>query len=565
VKDVKNRGTAYWKLQMLWILALISTACIGGCNETATDLQPGSDEVSDRPNIIYILADDLGYGDLPSYREESPIRTPNLDRMASEGVRFTQHYAGSTVCAPSRSVLMTGLHVGRTPIRGNREIMPIGQYPLQYHTVTIASILQKAGYATGAFGKWGLGYPGSEGMPTLQGFDEFFGFLDQRRSHFFYPEFLFHDVRGEELLRVPLEGNVVRDVSRENFQRPGSGPAIEKAYYSQDVITERALAFIEAHQSEPFFLYVPSQIPHASLEVPDETLGLYLDGDGNSLFDEEPFPGAPMGYSAQEMPAAAYAAMVTRLDHYIGQIIAKLEELGIAGNTLVMFSSDNGSYSEGGYHYSMLGSNDPLRGGKRDLYEGGIRVPFIAWWPGVIEAGRVSDHISGFQDMMPTFSELAGVAPSPLTTGISLIPSLLGPGGPLRSGQGIEGRDRGERTGGDQIEDDQGLIELGEDQEVETVYGSLNRQQQQHEYLYWEFHAQGGKQAVRTGDWKGVRLNILESSDAPIELYNLTEDIGEEINVADQHPDIVERMNQIMHEAHVPSEIFPLFENSRGR
>src|SRR5690625_1877027 len=210
----------YWKLQMIWILALISAAGIGGCNETATDLQPGTDEERrsgsaenpSRPNIIYLLADDLGYGDLPSYREESPIKTPNLDRMASEGVRFTQHYAGSTVCAPSRSVLMTGLHGGRTPIRGNREIMPVGQYPLQYNTVTIASILQKAGYATGAFGKWGLGYPGSEGMPTLQGFDEFFGFLDQRRSHFFYPEFLFHDVRGEELLRVPLEGYVVRIV-----------------------------------------------------------------------------------------------------------------------------------------------------------------------------------------------------------------------------------------------------------------------------------------------------------------------------------------------------------------
>ncbi len=477
----------------------------GGC--AAPEKAPPEFE---KPNIIYILADDLGYGDLGSYGQKN-ILTPNLDSMAEEGMRFMQHYSGSTVCAPSRAVLMTGLHSGHAPIRGNNEIMPIGQYPLQYGTVTFPKILQEAGYVTGAFGKWGLGPPDSEGSPSLQGFDRFFGLICQRRSHFFYPEFLFNVEPGKPAERVYLEGNKTEDASTENFQRPGSGPPIERGQYSADVMTREALRFIDQNSDQPFFLYLPTQIPHASLTVPEESLALYLDENGESIFEEDtshPFGG----YTKQSMPLATYAAMVTHLDKHVGMILDKLEEKGIAENTLIIFTSDNGSYTEGGYHYSIHNSNAPLRGGKRDLYEGGIRVPMIAWWPGHIGAGTTSDHISGFQDMMPTFAELAGTTPPPRIDGISIVPTLLG-----------------------------------------------HNEQQEHEYLYWEFHGMGGRQAVRMDNWKAVRLNVRQNRDAPIELYNLEEDIAEQHDLADQNPEIVSRMDQIIREAHVPSMLFPLF------
>jgi arylsulfatase A len=410
-------------------------------------------------------------------------------------------------------VLMTGFHGGRTQVRGNRETMPIGQYPLAYGSVTISSLLRHHGYATGGFGKWGLGYPNSSGMPSRQGFDEFFGFLCQRRAHFFYPEFLFHDVKGEELRRVSLEGNVVDDTPpRENFLHPGSGPPIETAQYSADVIHREALRFIHDHRDRPFFLYYPTQIPHASMEVPDETLALYLDEDGNSIFQEDPRPSGH--YVEHPMPMAAYAAMVTHLDRQVGEILDTLEALGIAERTLVIFTSDNGSHSEGGYHYSMLNSNAPFRGGKRDLYEGGIRVPTIAWWPGRIAPGTVSDHVSGFQDVLPTFTELAGMDPPPGIDGISMVPTLLGEG-----------------------------------------------EQRRHEYLYWEFHEQGGKQAVRMGDWKLVRLDVRGGPEAAsIELYDLSADVAESNDVSAAHPEVVERMLALMKEAHVPNEVFSLFD-----
>ena len=487
--------------------ALLFGVFAGGCG-------PASNEVAgkaEKPNIIYILADDLGYGDLGSYGQKN-ILTPNLDRMAGEGMRFTQHYSGSTVCAPSRAVLLTGLHTGHSPIRGNKEIMPFGQYPLQYGTVTFPKLLQEAGYTTGAFGKWGLGPPDSEGSPSLQGFNRFFGLLCQRRSHFFYPEFLFNVVPGKPAERVYLEGNKTEDASRENFERPGSGPPIERVHYSADVMTSEALKFIDQNSDRPFFLYLPTQIPHASLTVPDESLALYLDQNGESIFEED--TSFPFGaYTKQSMPLATYAAMVTHLDKHVGMILDKLEEKGIAENTLVIFTSDNGSYSEGGYHYSMHNSNAPLRGGKRDLYEGGIRVPMIAWWPGKMEPGSISDHISGFQDMMPTFAELAGTKPPPKIDGISMVPELLG-----------------------------------------------RPDQKKHDYLYWEFHERGGRQAVRTDKWKAVRLNVRQNRNSPIELYDLEKDISEQHDLADQHPDIVDKMDRIMREAHIPSQLFPLFD-----
>ncbi len=325
--------------------AILFGILAGGCGTVHENSLPDIK----KPNIIYILADDLGYGDLGSFGQKN-IMTPNLDRMAEEGMRFTSHYSGSTVCAPARAVLMTGLHTGHAPIRDNREIMPIGQYPLQYGTVTFPKILQEAGYTTGAFGKWGLGPPDSEGSPSLQGFDRFFGFLCQRRAHFFYPEFLFNVEPGKPAERVYLEGNKTEDASTENFQRPGSGPPIERGQYSADVMNSEALDFIDQNSNRPFFLYIPTQIPHASLTVPEDALALYLDENGESIFDED--TSQPFGnYTHQSMPLATYAAMVTRLDQYVGMILDKLEEKGIAENTLIIFTSDNGSYSEGGYHY----------------------------------------------------------------------------------------------------------------------------------------------------------------------------------------------------------------------
>jgi len=463
------------------------------------------------PNIIFIMADDLGYGDIGPYGQQQ-IRTPNLDRMAEEGMRFTDFYSGSTVCAPSRSVLMTGLHTGHTPIRGNREHKPIGQAPMTYAVPTFAEVLKEAGYATGAFGKWGLGYPGSEGSPARQGFDYFFGYNGQRRAHFFYPEFLFREQAGSQPERVYLEGNEVYETSRPDFPHPGSGPPKSKGVYSQDAITEEALKFIDkqADSNLPFFAYLPYNIPHASLMAPEEAMQEYVDENGNSMFREEPFPGGH--YSAQPKPQATFAAMVTLLDKYVGSILDRLQDKGISQNTLVIFTSDNGPHEEGGHKPEFFNSNGPLRGIKRDLYEGGIRVPFIAWWPGTVEEGSESNHIGAFEDIMATFAELAREEIPPAIDGISIVPTLTDTGN-----------------------------------------------QKKHEYLYWEFPARGGKQAVRMGKWKAVRLGVTENPDAPMELYNLEKDLGETTDVADQHPEIVDKMMNIIDQAHVASEDFPLY------
>lgn len=496
MKTIKSMNVT--QFAVLLILALL---VFFGCRAEEDD-----DRVSP-PNIILIVADDLGYGDLGVYGQEQ-IQTPNLDRMAEEGIRFLQHYSGSTVCAPSRSVLMTGLHSGRTPIRGNKEIFPIGQYPMPYSFPTLPRLLQEQGYATGGFGKWGLGYPGSEGMPSFQGFDRFFGYLGQRRAHFYYPEFLFSDVKGEELKRVPLEGNRVSDTPN----HPGSGiPEIAETY-APDVIHDRAVRFLNENSDRPFFLYYPTPIPHASLEVPKEYMDPYLDQNGESMFDETPFPGAH--YAPQSMPMAAYAGMVSYLDARVGDLMNRVDSLGLSDQTIFIFTSDNGSHFEGGYHFSMLNSNGNLRGGKRDLYEGGIRVPMIIRWTGTVDGGRVTDHISGFQDLFPTLAGAAGIDLNIPVDGLSMMPLL----------------------------EDEGL-------------------QPEHEYLYWEFHEQGGKQAVRKGDWKAVRLDVAQNMSSPTELYNLADDPGEQENIADMHPDRLKELTSLMHSARVPSEIFKLFKN----
>jgi len=440
-----------------------------------------------KPNIIYIMADDLGYGDLGCYGQEK-VRTPHIDRLAAEGMRFTDHYSGSTVCAPSRCSLMTGLHTGHTYIRGNREVQPEGQHPIPADSVTVARLLREAGYVTGATGKWGLGPPGSEGDPINQGFDYFYGYNCQREAHFYYPEHLWENDR-----KILLEEN--REGGKETF--------------GHDLIAEKTLDFIRRNSDHPFFLYVPFTIPHAEIVVPEDSLAEY-----QGAFPETPYVGSH--YGSQETPRAAFAGMVTRMDRDVGRIRVLLEELGIAEDTLIIFTSDNGPHLEGGHDPRFFRSSGPLRGFKRDLYEGGIRVPMVAWWPGTIAAGTLSDHPSAFWDFLPTVCDIAGTDPPAEGDGISYLPELLGEG-----------------------------------------------DQREHEYLYWEFHEQGRKQAVRMGQWKGIRLNVRSDPDGPVELYDLDTDVAEEHDVAAAHPGIVQEIRQIMVEAHTPSDLFPFIDRER--
>jgi arylsulfatase A-like enzyme len=444
-----------------------------------------------RPNIVFILADDLGYGDVGAYGQ-TKIRTPRLDRMAREGTRFTQFYAGSPVCAPSRSVLMTGQHTGHTYIRGNKE-HPGGQEPLPDEVMTVADLLKQAGYATGMFGKWGLGGVDTEGTPSRHGFDEFFGYYDQRRAHFYYPEYLH---RNAEKVALP---NRVREEPRS----PGAGPAVVRGRYSHDAIAEEALAFLDRHQRERFFLYLPFTIPHAELQAPDDAYAQYLE-NGRSIFPETPFPEDH--YGAQAMPHATYAAMVSRMDRDVGRILDKLRELGLDRNTIVFFTSDNGPSVEGGSDPEFFDSSGPLRGVKRDVYEGGIRVPMIAWGPGRIPAGRTSDQVWALWDVLPTLAGLAGANPPAGIDGISMVPSLTGRG-----------------------------------------------RQRQHDSLYWEFYERGSRQAVRMGRWKGVRQPMLTGK---FEVYDLQTDPGEKHDVAAGHPGVAARLARLLDEGHAPSALW---------
>ena len=430
-----------------------------------------------RPNIIFIMADDLGYGQLGCYGQKK-IRTPRLDRMAREGMRFTQAYAGCTVCASSRSVLMTGLHTGHTAVRGNT-----GGIPLAAHDVTIAEVLKPAGYVTGCFGKWGLGEHGTTGIPNKQGFQEFFGYLHQIHAHFYYPKYLWKNDK-----KFPLTGN-------DGF----------RGQYTHDVIVEAAMDFIRAKRESPFFLYLPLTIPHYELLVPEDSLREY-----RGRFPETPYTGRrkqvgyPNDYAAQTHPKAATAAMITRMDRDVGRLLDLLAELKISENTLVIFTSDNGA-TGGPSDPDFFKACGPLRGYKRDLYEGGIRVPLIVRQPGKVAPGSTSDHLCYFADVMPTLAELAGTKPPEGIDGISVVPTMLG--------------------------------ELSD-----------SGQQERHKSLYWEHPNKRGEllQAVRMGDWKGVRLK----PEAPLELYNLRDDIGEQHNVAGAHPGIVTEVEAIIKESH---------------
>jgi arylsulfatase A len=467
----------------------------------AQSVGAGTSVVARPPNVVFIMADDLGWGDLGSYGQEK-IRTPRLDQMAREGTRFTQFYAGSTVCAPSRSVLMTGQHTGHTYIRGNpawvtpSKRLPRGvDYPLPDSVQTLAEVLQQRGYITGGFGKWGLGHPGSEGDPLNQGFDRFFGYLSHIAAHSYHPEYLWDGAR-----KVPLPGNA----------NGGEGT------FSQDLVTEEALSFIDRHRDQPFFLYIPFTIPHTELKVPEDAYAPYLNERGESIFPETPYSSRQHGI--QPMPRATYAAMVSRMDRDVGRILNRLRTLGLEDNTIVFFLSDNGPTLGGGSDPEFFDSNGPFRGLKRDLYEGGIRVPMIAWGPGRVPAGRESDHVWAMWDVLPTVAYLAGARPPRAIDGVSMLAALTGRG------------------------------------EAPT-----------HDFLYWEFNEGGGKQAIRRGDWKAVRLDAIENPDAPIELYHLASDPGEEHDVAGRYPEIVQEMATLMERARTRSEVFPELNSASAR
>ena len=450
-----------------FLLACLSIAAAGARSEATS-----------QPNIIYILLDDAGYGDLSCYGQ-TKFLTPNIDRLASEGMKFTNHYSGSTVCAPTRSVIMSGLHTGHTPSRGNREIKPVGQFPIPATTFTIAEALKKAGYATGAFGKWGLGNPGSEGDPIHQGFDRFFGYNCQRNAHTYYPTWLFDDLR-----KIELDGKT----------------------YAHDLIMDKAVEWIDRQHENPFFCFLPVTIPHAAMHVPEKYAAPFrekfpeFENKVGRYGNNKPFA---------KNPAAQFAGMMTALDVGIGRVLKSLKKHQIDQNTIVLLSSDNGPHKEGGHMPNYFNSNGGLRGFKRDLYEGGIRCPLLVRWPGKVEAGSTSNHISAHWDLFPTFCELAGTNPPEGLDGISFLPTLLG------------------------------------------------KEQEKHEHLYWEFYEGGGKRAVRIGKWKAVQNQVnRKGKDAPIEIYDLKSDRAETSDLAAQNSELIARIQKIFERSHTPSPLW---------
>ena len=465
-----------------------------------------------RPNIVLIMADDLGYGELGSYGQKK-IRTPNLDRLARQGMRFTRNYAGNAVCAPSRCVLMTGKHPGHAYVRNNGEVRPEGQRPIPETEITLAELLKEERYVTGAFGKWGLGFPGSEGDPLNQGFDRFFGYNCQRHAHSYYPSYLWSDDKRIPLDNKPPVPGHARLAKDADPADPASYEQFKGQDYAPDRINKQALAFIRQNRHRPFFLYYPTVIPHVALHVPDEELKPYLDQKWN----DPPFTKLQGGgYTPHFTPRAAYAAMITRMDRYVGRVLELLKQLGLENNTIVIFTSDNGTtHLKQQVDYDFFASVRPLRGLKGSLYEGGIRVPLIVRWPGQVKAGSVSNLVTGLEDWVPTLVDIIG-SRKPLPEGIdgvSIAPTLLG------------------------------------------------NNQRPRPFLYREFSGYGGQQAVWMGRWKGVRQKILRRNNpAPlkIELFDLESDVSESRDVAAAHPEIVARIRTLMTREHQPSQAYPI-------
>ena len=428
-----------------------------------------------KPNIIFIMADDLGYAELGSYGQEK-IKTPHLDQLAAEGMRFTQHYTSAPVCAPARCSLMTGKHGGHAYVRDNYEIgeweSHRGQLPLKNEAVTIAEILKKSGYKTGAFGKWGMGEVGSSGDPLNQGFDRFFGYNCQRHAHNLFPKYLIDDSGKRE-----LKGNT-RGLSGET--------------YAPQAIADELLKFIRSNKDEPFFAYYPTIIPHLALQVPDAELDQY-----EGQWNETPYTGK--SYLPHPKPRAAYASMITFMDRQIGRVMELLKELDLDENTVVFFTSDNGTtFLKGQVDFEFFNSVNGLNGLKGSVYEGGIRIPMVARWPGKIKAGSVSDHISAHYDALATLADIAGAAVKTEHDGISFLPELTG------------------------------------------------EKQPQHNFLVWDFGGYGGQIAIRKGDWKAVKRNMKKTPDAPLELYNLATDIGETRNLAAENPAVAKELESLL-------------------
>jgi arylsulfatase A-like enzyme len=437
-----------------------------------------------QPSMIFIMADDLGYGDVGCFGQEV-IATPRLDQMAEEGMKFTQFYAGNTVCAPSRSVLMTGRHMGHTHVRGNANSGTMLEQSLRAQDATVAEVLKSAGYTNGIVGKWGLGEIHQPGSPLRKGFDRFFGYLNQVHAHNYYPEFVWDNADKKTL------ANVVEQAGG-SYGGFRGGAATKRIDYSHDLFVEEAIKFIENNSEVPFFLYLPLTIPHANNE------GTRMTGNGAEVPDH----GI---YATRNWPDPdkGQAAMITRMDRDVGRILDHLKASGLQGDTLVLFTSDNGPHDEAGHDLKRFKPSGPLRGTKRALYEGGIRVPTIAWWPGTVPAGTTTEHVGYFGDWMATAAELAGAELPPSVDSISFVPTLKGD----------------------------------------------SQRQKQHKYLYWEFYEQGSRQAVRFGDWKAIRQPMLTGT---IELYDLKNDIGEKDNVAEENPALVDTAARMMDEAHAP-------------
>jgi len=512
IRTDKTMKMMYQRLKhALLVMAMIPFI---GCQEKdKTKAQVG------KPNMVYILADDLGYAELGSYGQEL-IETPNLDALAVNGKRFTQHYSGAPVCAPARCVLLTGQHSGHAHIRGNDEWRERGdvwdfakavkdpnlegQRPIPDSIATIGNVLQSEGYKTAIVGKWGLGAPLTDGVPNNRGFDFFYGYNCQRQAHTLYPVHLWKN-KEKVLLNNEL---VVPNTKLDSIADPNELSSYAKFFqndYAPALMQEEALQFIEENKDNPFFLYYATPLTHAPLQIPQK----YIDHYVKKFGEEEPYVGN-RGYFPTRYPRAAYAAMVTYLDEQVGEIIQKLKDIGRYENTLIIFSSDNGPTYNGGTDSPFFDSAKPFKSeygwGKGFVHEGGIRVPMIASWEGKIAPGTTSDHISAFWDVMPTLADIAGAKTPASSDGISFMPELLG------------------------------------------------KDQKKHEFLYWEFPQYNGQQAVRLGDWKGIRRDILKGN-MEIELYNLKSDPAEQQNIAADHPEIVGKIAEVMKREHTPSQI----------
>jgi arylsulfatase A len=442
--------------------------------------------LSASPSVVLIVADDLGYGELGCYGQKK-IRTPSLDRMAKEGMRFTRFYAGSPVCAPSRCCLMTGKHGGHAWVRNNREAKKgeEGQTPLPTSEVTLTELLKKAGFATAGMGKWGLGPPGSEGDPLKRGFDHFFGYNCQRHAHSHYPTWVYRD---DKRVMLDNDGKVGKQ-------------------HTQDLFEAEALKYLDDHKDGPFFLYLPFIVPHVAVQADDAWMAEYR----ALKWDDPPYKG-DKGYLPHPTPRACYAAMITRMDRTVGKVLDKLKELKRDGDTLVLFTSDNGAtHDVGGADTVFFDSVGGLRGRKGSVYEGGLRVPLLAWQPGTIPAGKVSDHVAYNPDVLPTVLQWVGKADA--------------------TPKGLDG--------------------------LSFAAALRGEKQKPHDYLMWEFQGYTGQQAVIQGKWKGLKRNLMKGP-AKLELYDLAADPKEEKDVAADHPDVVKQLETILKERRTPSKLFPI-------